>query len=303
MVGIGEAAYTPAGAAVITASFPERCPGPGAGCLRHRHVHRRRNRHQPGRIHCGQVRLAVRLFHGWDTRRHSRSGCAAACQSRWLRLPKNRCAVRELLRVPAFLALLVSGFFCSFAGYSYVVWGPELVQDYKGFSRGGSQHGAWADDRAGRDARHRDRRVTCRTRWRSCASGDGRWWSRSVLCWPLRQFILRCMLAEKLRFLLFFGLGAFFLSWYHGPLTATIHDLVPPRGHATALGFYYLFVNLFSMAIAPVVVGRAGGPLQPDYCFACTDYRPTGGSGVFCVGDPMHSARRVASSGTGPPLG
>src|ERR1700722_20730529 len=59
----------------------------------------------------------------------------------------------------------------------------------------------------------------------------------------------------KIRFLLFFGLGAFFLSWYHGPLTATIHDLVPPRGHATALGFYYLFVNLFSMAIAPVVIG------------------------------------------------
>ena len=51
-------------------------------------------------------------------------------------------------------------------------------------------------------------------------------------------------------------MGAFFLSWYHGPLTATIHDLVPPRGHASALGFYYLFVNLFSMAIAPVVIGR-----------------------------------------------
>src|SRR5438128_11673799 len=62
--------------------------------------------------------------------------------------------------------------------------------------------------------------------------------------------------ASKVQFLLYFGLGAFFLSWYHGPLTATIHDLVPPHGRATALGFYYLFVNLFSMAIAPVVIGR-----------------------------------------------
>jgi MFS family permease len=60
----------------------------------------------------------------------------------------------------------------------------------------------------------------------------------------------------KVHFLLAFGLGAFFLSWYHGPLTATIHDLVPSRGHATALGFYYLFVNLLSMAIAPIVIGR-----------------------------------------------
>ena len=47
------------------------------------------------------------------------------------------------------------------------------------------------------------------------------------------------------------------MSWYHGPLTATIHDLIPPSGHATALGLYYLFVNLFAMALAPLVVGRA----------------------------------------------
>jgi MFS transporter, Spinster family, sphingosine-1-phosphate transporter len=61
---------------------------------------------------------------------------------------------------------------------------------------------------------------------------------------------------DKSLFLLSFGAGAFFLSWYHGPLTATIHDLIPARGHATALGFYSLFVNLFSMAIAPLVIGK-----------------------------------------------
>jgi MFS family permease len=74
-----------------------------------------------------------------------------------------------------------------------------------------------------------------------------------VLAAPAIYFALYA--SQKIHFLLLFGLGAFFLSWYHGPLTATIHDLVPPRGHATALGFYYLFVNLFSMAIAPMVVG------------------------------------------------
>jgi MFS family permease len=63
--------------------------------------------------------------------------------------------------------------------------------------------------------------------------------------------------AAKAPFLFFFGLGAFFMSWYHGPLTATIHDLVPPSGHATALGLYYLFVNLFAMALAPLIIGRA----------------------------------------------
>ena len=63
--------------------------------------------------------------------------------------------------------------------------------------------------------------------------------------------------AGKIPFLFFFELGAFFIGWYHGPLTATIHDLVPPSGHATALGLYYLFVNLFAMALAPLIIGRA----------------------------------------------
>jgi MFS family permease len=63
--------------------------------------------------------------------------------------------------------------------------------------------------------------------------------------------------AGKIPFLFFFGRGSFFMSWYHGPLTSAIHDLVPPSGHATALGLYYLFVNLFAMALAPLIIGRA----------------------------------------------
>jgi len=76
-----------------------------------------------------------------------------------------------------------------------------------------------------------------------------------VLAAPAIYFSLHT--ASKIPFLILFGLGAFFMSWYHGPLTATIHDLVPASGHATALGLYYLFVNLFAMALAPLIVGRA----------------------------------------------
>ncbi len=133
MVGIGEAAYTPAGAAVITASFPK---------------------HVRARV---QGAFDIGMFIGGATGISLGGYIAAKFGWRYafflvgipgfilgltaLRLPKSVVAVakesmrvRELLRVPAFLALLVSGFFCSFAGYSYVVWGPELVQDYKGFS-------------------------------------------------------------------------------------------------------------------------------------------------------------------------
>lgn len=112
-----------------------------------------------------------------------------------VRVAKESMSLRELLRVPAFLALLVSGFFCSFAGYSYVVWGPDLVQE-KGFSAAqasmalgltivlggmlGIATGAYLSDLL----------ATLRA-W------DERRSFRSALCWGLRQFILRCMPAKK----------------------------------------------------------------------------------------------------------
>ena len=58
-----------------------------------------------------------------------------------MHLPEPTCAtaqecmrLRDLLRVPAYLALLAAGWFSSFAGYAYVSWGPALIQDEKGFT-------------------------------------------------------------------------------------------------------------------------------------------------------------------------
>ncbi len=226
-----------------------------------------------------------------------------------LRLPKSVAYVakesmplRELLRVPAFLALLVSGWFCSFAGYSYVAWGPELIQEYKGFSAeqagialglvivlGGTlgiATGAFLSD----------------------ALAKLRVWGRAVvvpigfvLAAPPIYFALHA--SGKLRFLVLFGLGAFFLSWYHGP-----SDCDRPRLSSSARARNGLRVLLFVRE--PVFDGncassgrKSGGPLQPDYGFACTAFCATCGSGVFYFSDPMHPARRAASSGTGPALG
>jgi MFS family permease len=194
---------------------------------------------------------------------------------------KESMSLRELLRVPAFLALLVSGFFCSFAGYSYVVWGPDLVQE-KGFSAAeasmalgvtivlggmlGIATGAYLSDLL----------ATLRAWGRAAIVPIG-----FVLGAPAIYFALHA--SEKIHFLLFFGVGAFFLSWYHGPLTATIHDLVPPRGHATALGFYYLFVNLFSMAIAPMVIGRLADRHDLIYALHIPIIAQLLGAGFFVV--------------------
>jgi MFS family permease len=150
---------------------------------------------------------------------------------------------------------VVSGLFSAFAGYAYIAWGPALVQEYKGFSpresgiilgstivvagMAGIMTGATLSDRLART-----------TAWgRAAIIPVG-----FFIAAPLSYFALSA--TSKLQFTILFGLGTFFLSWYHGPTTATIHDLVPERGRATALGLYYFLINLLSMAMAPLVVGK-----------------------------------------------
>jgi MFS family permease len=254
LVGIGEAAYTPAGAAVISASFPHEVRARVQGAF------------DAGMFIGGATGITLggvmASRFGWRYAFFLVGIPGVVLGLTALRLPKSvttiakeSMPIRELLRVPAFLALLVSGWFCSFAGYAYVAWGPELVQDYKGFSAAqaglalgltivlggtlGIATGAYLSDMLAK----------VKTWGRAAIVPIG-----FTLAAPAIYLALRS--SGKVHFLLFFGLGAFFLSWYHGPLTATIHDIVPPQGHATALGFYYLFVNLCSMAIAPIIIGR-----------------------------------------------
>jgi MFS family permease len=253
MVGIGEAAYTPAGAAVITAAFPKEVRARVQGSF------------DIGMFIGGATGISLGGYIasqlGWRAAFFMVGIPGLILALAALRLPesvvsvaKESMSLRELLRVPAFLALLVSGFFCSFAGYSYVVWGPDLVQE-KGFSA------AQASMALGVTIVLGGMLGIATGAYLSDLLAKVRAWGRAaivplgfVLATPAIYFALYA--SEKIHFLLLFGVGTFFLSWYHGPLTATIHDLVPPRGHATALGFYYLFVNLFSMAIAPVVIGK-----------------------------------------------
>jgi MFS family permease len=52
-----------------------------------------------------------------------------------------------------------------------------------------------------------------------------------------------------------FVLAFFCLSWYNGPMTAVIFDVVPPRISATVAGAYLLFIHLAGDAIALPLVG------------------------------------------------
>jgi MFS family permease len=52
-----------------------------------------------------------------------------------------------------------------------------------------------------------------------------------------------------------FTVAFFCLSWYNGPITAVIFDVVPPRVSATVAGAYLLFIHLAGDAIALPLVG------------------------------------------------
>jgi MFS transporter, Spinster family, sphingosine-1-phosphate transporter len=60
---------------------------------------------------------------------------------------------------------------------------------------------------------------------------------------------------DREQLLLGFGMAAFFMSWYHGPVTAMIHDMMPPRAYATSVGLY-MFVTQLAGAFGPSLVGN-----------------------------------------------
>lgn len=253
MVGVGEAAYTPAGTAIISGTFPRELRARVQGLF------------DLGMFAGGAVGIALGgIFAQWLGWRAAFfivgvPGLVLALLVGRLPEPPRVAAqktmrVQELFRVPAYLMLLASGWFASFAGYAYVAWSPEVVQDYKGFSSSqaglalgvivvvaglsGIATGAALSDRLAR-----------RFTWGRISMVPVGF----LLSAPLSLIALHA--SNRAAFLIAFALAVYFLSWYHGPVTATIHDLIPSHGHATAMGLYYFFVNFFAMAVAPLVIG------------------------------------------------
>lgn len=162
--------------------------------------------------------------------------------------------VRELLRIKPFLALMASGVLITFAGVSLLTWGPDFVVSYKGFSlleAGvtlgtvglvslviGVLAGGYVADRL-----HR--------RW-----SHGRALTVAIAFLLAAPFILWALAASsKPMVLTAFFIAGFFMSWYHGPVTAIIHDMMPSRAHATSVGIY-MFVTQSVGAFGPFLVGN-----------------------------------------------
>ena len=161
----------------------------------------------------------------------------------------------RLLRVPAFLTLIVSGVMITFASVAFITWGTDFVVRYKDFSLreagislgpallvsglfGVLAGGFLADLLQKRFPFGRILTVAC----------------GFLIAAP---FVLWAITSEgKHQIVGAFFIAGFFMSWYHGPLTAVIHDMMPPRAHASSVGVYMFATQLFGGILGPYVVGR-----------------------------------------------
>jgi len=163
--------------------------------------------------------------------------------------------IRRLLSVPAFLALIVSGVLVTFTSVAFIFWGPDFVTQWKDFSQAeagislgitvllasllGVLAGGYVAD------------------WLQKRFAYGRILTVSLAFLAAAPFILWALATEEKQYVVAaLFLASFFMSWYHGPVTAVIHDLMPRRAHATSVGLYMFITQLLGGVLGPYVVGR-----------------------------------------------
>jgi MFS transporter, Spinster family, sphingosine-1-phosphate transporter len=253
MVGIGEAAYAPAAQSLISDSFS----------MEHRAL--AQAIFASGMILGGISGLALGgvmgARHGWQ---HAfiivgaigiLPGLSALKLKEPARRPRSEVVpILDLLRVPAFVAMIVAGICITFSSVSFVTWGIDYAKNYKGFSLKeaalslaviallsavlGTLAGGYFADLA-------QKRFTY-----------GRIMVMAGAFLAAAPFLLIAIQSEeKWMVLAGFFVAMFFMSWYHGPTTAVLHDLTPQRAHATAVGVYMFATQLIG-ASGPVFIGK-----------------------------------------------
>jgi MFS family permease len=253
LVGIGEAAYAPAAQSLISDSFSRANRALAQSIF------------AAGMILGGVSGLALGGImgerHGWQ---HAfiivgllgvLPGLTAFKLKEPPRRPRSEVVpVMHLLRVPAFLAMIAAGICITFSSVSFVTWGIDYAKTYKDFSTKeaslslavialfSSVLGAIS---AGLFADRMQKRVLY-----------GRVLVIAFAFLAAAPFLLLSIQAdEKWLVLAGFFASMFFMSWYHGPTTAVLHDLTPQRAHATAIGVYMFSTQLLG-GFGPLLIGK-----------------------------------------------
>jgi MFS family permease len=163
-------------------------------------------------------------------------------------------AGRRVLSTPTLSFVFVAGAMISFGMNGIVGWGPTFIARELGLSssEAATLLGKWglvagtAGTLAGGGLADWLRRHTEQGRVIAVSLG-------LVLGGPLAIWLLS--VRDPAIFTPLFFTAFFFLSWYNGPLTAVIFDVVPSRVGATVAGTYLLFIHLAGDAIAFPLVG------------------------------------------------
>jgi len=252
-VGFGEAAYAPAAQSMISGSFPQERRASAQAVF------------ASGMLlggACGQVVggiIAPRF--GWQMALFvvAAAGILPALALLGVQEPPRGprsevVPIWRILSVPAFLSMIAGGICITFASVSLIHWGVDFAVNYKDFSLReasvalsiitlvslilGVLCGGYVADKLQKRFSY----------GRLIAIGMA-----LLLATPF--LLLAIQSEEKQTVLAGLFVAGFFMSWYHGPVTAVIHDMMPRRAHSTSIGVY-MFATQLVGGLGPQVIGK-----------------------------------------------
>ena len=253
MVGLGEAAYAPAAQSMISGAFPEqeRARAQAVFAL--------------GMLLGGAAGQALGgvlgQHYGWQATLFVVAvlgifpGLALIGIEEPPRGPRSEVVpIMRLLSVPAFVSMIAAGMCITFSIVSLTSWGVDFAKNYKDFSLSeasvslslitlfslvlGVLAGGYVADRLQRSLTY------------------GRIVAIAAALLVAAPFLLLAIQSEeKSTFLVGLFVAGFFMSWYHGPVTAVLHDMMPRRAHATSIGIYMFATQLLG-GLGPTIVGK-----------------------------------------------
>ena len=253
LVGLGEAAYAPAAQSMISGAFPQERRAFAQAIF------------AAGMLLGGASGLAlggiVGPRYGWQAVLFVVAilgifpGLALLGIEEPPRGPRSEVVpIPRLLSVPAFVSLIAAGICITFSSVSLISWGVDFAVNYKDFSLReasvslalvtlfalvlGVLAGGYVADRLQRSFVYG--RIIAVT-------------AAFLLAAPF--LLLAIQSEEKSTVLVGFFIASFFMSWYHGPVTAVLHDMMPRRAHATSVGVYMFATQLIG-GLGPHIVGK-----------------------------------------------
>ena len=173
-------------------------------------------------------------------------------------------AASVVLRIPTLIWVFLGGALVTFAVNGMIAWAASFMQRVHGFSVSeiGRDFGVWALGGGVLGALVGGRLADWLSpRWkgaRVAVAGGG-----FILGAPI---VVVLILSPGLQFFVPCVFGTyFFYTWYSGPLSAVIFDVVPAAVRSSVMGAFLLFSHLAGDAVAPPLIGFLSDRFQTTW--------------------------------------